>query len=204
MIAEGFMGLAVNPSVPVTSAKEFVDYAKARPGQINYASPGRGTPQHLAMELFKLSTSTDITHVHYKGMPAAIQDVVGGHVSATFVPIHIALPLAADKKIRLLGLASSERVDVAPGVPTLIEQGINGVDLDFWFGALAPAGTPLKFVERANSEINRIIRLPEIRKKMTAQGLRPVGGTVQEFAAFLPKDLAKWRKIVVAAKLGAE
>jgi len=103
-----------------------------------------------------------------------------------------------------LGLASSERVDVAPGVPTLIEQGINGVDLDFWFGALAPAGTPLKFVERANSEINRIIRLPEIRKKMTAQGLRPVGGTVQEFAAFLPKDLAKWRKIVVAAKLGAE
>jgi len=96
MIAEGFMGLAVNPSVPVTSAKEFVDYAKARPGQINYASPGRGTPQHLAMELFKLSTSTDITHVHYKGMPAAIQDVVGGHVSATFVPIHIALPLAAD------------------------------------------------------------------------------------------------------------
>jgi tripartite-type tricarboxylate transporter receptor subunit TctC len=204
MIAEGFIGLAVNPTVPANSAKQFVDFVKARPGRVNYASPGRGTPQHLSMELFKLSTGTDIQHVPYKGMPAAIQDVVGNHVSAAFVPIHIAVPLAKSNQIRLLAVASKQRVDVAPDVPTLNEQGIAGVELDFWFGVLAPAGTPRDFVDRANAEINRIIRLPHIKEKLTGQGLIPTGGSVQDFVDFLPKDLAKWRRIIEAAKLGEE
>ena len=202
--AEGYVALAVNPSVPAASATEFVDYVRARPSEVRYSSPGQGTPQHLSMELFKLATGTDITHVPYTGMPAAIRDVVGGHVSTTFVPIHIALPLAQAHKIRLLGVASQQRMDVAPDVPTLVEQGIKGVDLDFWFGVLAPAGTPPAFVERTNADINAIIQLPRIRTQMTAQGLRPIGGSVGEFADFIPRDLAKWRKIVVTSKLGTE
>lgn len=204
MIAEGFVGLAVNPSVPANSAKQFVDFVKARPGQVHYASPGQGTIQHLAMELFKMSTGTDIRHVPYKGMPQAIQDVVAGHVSAAFVPLHIAMPLASGNKIRLLAVASKQRVDVAPDVATLIENGISGVEPDFWFGALAPAGTPHDFVDRANAEINRIIREPHMKEKLLAQGMVPTGGNVKEFVAFLAKDLAKWRKIIEAAKLGEE
>lgn len=204
MIAEGFVGLAVNPSVPATSAKQFVDFVKARPGHVNYASPGQGTIQHLAMELFKLSTGADIRHVPYKGMPQAIQDVVAGHVSAAFVPIHIAIPLAEGNKISMLAVASKHRVDLAPDVETLIDQGISGVDLDFWFGVLAPAGTPPEFVDRANAEINRIIREPHMKGKLVAQGMVPTGGSVQEFVDFLAKDLAKWRKIIEAAKLGEE
>lgn len=203
-LAEGFVALAVNPAVPVASASEFVDYVKARPGEVRYSSPGQGTPQHLSMELFKLATGTEISHVPYTGMPAAIRDVVGGHVSATFVPIHIALPLARAHKIRLLGVASGQRMDTAPDVPTLDEQGIKGVELDFWFGVLAPAGTPPEFVQRANADINAIIQSPRIRTQMTAQGLRPTGGSVDEFAEFIPRDLAKWRKIVVTSRLGAE
>ena len=204
MIAEGFVGLVVNPSVPAASAQQFVEFVKTRPGQVNYASPGQGTPQHLSMELFKRSTGTDIQHVPYKGMPEAIQDVIGNHVSAAFVPIHIAGPLARSNQIRLLAVASKQRLDVAPDIPTLREQGISGVELDFWFGALAPAGTPHEFVDRSNAEINRIISQPQVRAKLTAQGMMPSGGSVQAFADFLPKDLSKWRTIIEEAKLRQE
>jgi tripartite-type tricarboxylate transporter receptor subunit TctC len=204
MVAEGSVGLAINRSMPVTSTKMFIDYVKAHPGQVNYASPGRGTPQHLAMELFKLATGIDVKHVPYKGSPAAIQDVVGGHVSAMFVPIHVGLPLAQDNQIRLLAVASKERVKVAPDTPTLLEQGIYGVEIDFWFGMLAPAGTPQETVARYNSAVNEIIRSPQIADKMTIQGLVPLGGSAEQFAEYIPKDLAKWRKVIEAAGLATE
>ena len=204
MVAEGFVGLAINPSIPVTSANDFIEYVKARPGQVNYSSPGRGTPPHLAMELFKLATGIDVKHIPYKGQPAAIQDVIGGHVSAAFVTIHVGLPLARDKRIRLLGVASKERLKVAPDIPTLAEQGIKNVDLDFWFGMLAPAGTPREIVARYNSTVNEILRSPPIIDKMTTQGLVPVGGTAERFAEYIPNDLAKWRRVITAAGITAE
>ena len=141
-LVDAFMALAVHPSVPATSAKDFVDYLKARPGELNYASPGRGTPHHLSMELFKLATGTDLKHVPYRGSAPAVQDLVGGHISAMFIPVHVGLPLAKDNQIRLLAVANKQRVSVAPEVPTLPEQGIAGVEVDFWLGMLVPAATP--------------------------------------------------------------
>jgi tripartite-type tricarboxylate transporter receptor subunit TctC len=203
-LVEGFMALAVHPSVPATSAQGFVDYVKARPGQVDYASPGRGTPHHLSMELFKLASGTDVKHVPYRGSAPAVQDLVGGHISAMFIPVHVGLPLAKDKQIRLLAVAYKQRVSVAPEVPTLPEQGINGVDLDFWLGMLAPAGTPRETVTRYNTVLNEILRSPPIVEKLTTQGFVSVGGTADDFGALVAKDLAKWRKVVKEAGISPE
>jgi tripartite-type tricarboxylate transporter receptor subunit TctC len=203
-LTEGFMALAVHPSVPATSAHGFVDYVKARPGQVDYASPGRGTPHHLSMELFKLATGIDVKHVAYRGSAPAVQDLVGGHIRAMFIPVHVGLPLARDGQIRLLGVAYKERVSVAPDVPTLPEQGIRGVDIDFWLGMLAPAGTPGEIVTRYNTVLNDILRSPQIAGKLTAQGFVGVGGTSVDFAALIARDLAKWRKVVREAGIAPE
>jgi tripartite-type tricarboxylate transporter receptor subunit TctC len=203
-LVEAFMALAVHPSVPATSAKEFVDYLKARPGQVDYSSPGRGTPHHLSMELFKLATGTDVKHVPYRGSAPAVQDLVGGHISAMFIPVHVGLPLAKDNQIRLLAVAHKERVGVAPDVPTLPEQGIKGVDIDFWLGMLAPAGTPPETVTRYNTVLNEILRSPPIAQKLTAQGFVGVGGTAVDFGGLIARDLAKWRKVVKEAGISPE
>jgi tripartite-type tricarboxylate transporter receptor subunit TctC len=203
-LTEGFMALAVHPSVPASSAKDFIEYLKARPGQVDYASPGRGTPHHLAMELFKLATGTDVKHVPYRGTAPAVQDLVGGHISAMFIPVHVGLPLAKDNQIRLLGVAYKQRVSVAPDVPTLPEQGINGVDIDFWLGLLAPAGTPPESVARYNTVLNEILRSPQIVDKLSAQGFVAVGGAAGDFGALIARDLAKWRKVVKEAGIAPE
>ena len=203
-LVEAFMALAVHPSVPATSAKDFIDYLKARPGQINYASPGRGTPHHLSMELFKLATATDAKHVPYRGSAPAVQDLVGGHVSAMFLPVHVGLPMAKDNQIRLLAVAHKERVSVAPDVPTLPEQGVAGVDIDFWLGMLAPAGTPAETVTRYNTVLNEILRSPKIVEKLTTQGFVAIGGTPGDFGGLIARDLAKWRKVVKEAGITPE
>jgi|SRR5581483_815170 len=203
-LTDAFMALAVHPSVPATSAKEFVAYLKARPGQVDYASPGRGTPHHLSMELFKLATGTDVRHVAYRGSAPAVQDLVGGHVSAMFIPVHVGLPLAKDNQIRLLAVANNTRVSVAPEVPTLPEQGITGVDVDFWLGMLAPAGTTPETVARYNAVLNDILRAPQIAEKLATQGFITVGGSASDFAALIARDLAKWRKVVKDAGIAPE
>jgi tripartite-type tricarboxylate transporter receptor subunit TctC len=203
-LVEAFMALAVHPSVPATSAKDFIDYLKARPGQVDYASPGRGTPHHLSMELFKLATGTDLKHVPYRGSAPAIQDLVGGHISAMFIPVHVGLPLAKDNQIRFLAVAHKERVSVAPDVPTLPEQGIKGVDIDFWLGMLAPAATPPETVARYNTVLNEILRSPKIVEKLTTQGFVGMGGTPGDFGGLIARDLAKWRKVVKEAGIAPE
>jgi tripartite-type tricarboxylate transporter receptor subunit TctC len=203
-LVDGFMALAVHPSIPANSAKEFIDYLKARPGQVDYASPGRGTPHHLGMELFELATGTDLKHVPYRGSAPAVQDLVGGHISAMFIPIHVGLPLAQDNQIRLLAVVSKERVNVAPEVPTLAEQGINGVDVDFWLGMLAPAGTPGEIVARYNTVLNEILRSPQIVEKLATLGFGGAGGTPSDFGELIAKDLAKWRKVVREAGITPE
>lgn len=203
-LTDAFMALAVHPSLPATSAQEFVAYLKARPGQVNYASPGRGTPHHLSMELFKLATGTDVKHVPYRGSAPAVQDLVGGHVGAMFIPVHVGLPLAKGNQIRLLGVANNTRVSVAPEVPTLPEQGIAGVDVDFWLGMLAPAGTAPETVARYNGVLNDILRSPPIAAKLSAQGFIAVGGTASDFAGLIARDLAKWKKVVKDAGISPE
>jgi tripartite-type tricarboxylate transporter receptor subunit TctC len=196
--------LVAHPSLPVNSAREFVDYVKARPGQLNYSSPGHGTPHHLSMELFKIATAIDIKHIPYKGLNVAVQDLVGGHVSAMFLPLPVSLPLAKAGKIKFLAVAEERRAGVAPDLPTLTEQGITGVDVGIWIGLLAPAATPRVAVDRYYTLVNEILQLPEIAGKMEGQGINIVGGSAAQFGALIEKDIAKWLRVVKEAGIGTE
>lgn len=202
-VATGSLALAVHPSVPVKSAGEFVEYVRARPGQLNYSSPGVGTPHHLAMEFFKLTAKLDIRHVPYKGSAGATQDLVGGHVSAAFQAVHVALPFLQSNQLQLLGIASKERAHVAPQVPTLIEQGLP-VEVDLWFGVLAPAGTAPAVVTRYNKEINEIIWIDLVKDKLAKQGLTVVGGPPEHLGDFIAQDIGKWQKVVREAGIAPE
>jgi len=199
----GVMALAVHPSVPAKSTKEFVDYVKARPGRIDYSSPGYGTPHHLAMELFKLASKTDLKHIPYKGTAGAVQDLVGGHVSAMFLPIHVSLPLVQGNEIRLLAVANDARVPAAPDVATLDESGFH-IDLDYWFGMLAPAGTPREIVERFNTLTNDILNDPPIAAKLGVQGMTIIGGPPERFADLIAREVVKWDRLLRAAGIVAE
>jgi tripartite-type tricarboxylate transporter receptor subunit TctC len=198
------IALVVHPSIPVTSAKEFVEYLKARPGQLNYSSPGHGTPHHLTMELFKLATGTSLQHVPARGSAPAVQDLVGGHVSAMFLPISVATPLAQSKQIKLLAVASPQRLKSAPEVPTLAEQGITGAEVVIWYGMLGPAGMPAETVQRYNTLVNEILRSPEVAEKMAKQSIVTVGGTVDEIRTFMADDVAKWLKTLKDAGIAPE
>jgi tripartite-type tricarboxylate transporter receptor subunit TctC len=202
-VANGTMALAVHPSVPARSAAEFIAYLKAHPGELNYGSPGIGTPHHLAMELFKLATKTDLKHIPYRGSAGATQDLVGGHVNAAFQAIHVIMPMAREGQVRLLGTAEKSRIAAAPDVPTLQEQGLTGFEVTFWYAVLAPAATPREIVARYNATINEILATPAVVEKLSKQGLIVTGGTPERLAAFLPAEIAKWQKVVQEAGIAA-
>jgi tripartite-type tricarboxylate transporter receptor subunit TctC len=203
-LATGSIVLAVHPSVPADTAQEFIQYAKARPGEINYGSPGFATPHHLAMELFKQATGTNLVHVPYKGTSNAMSDLVGNHVSAMFIPTHVALPHALANQIRLLGVASLERVPAAPAVPTLHEQGVTGFDVDLWFGLVAPAGTPAGTITRNNTVFNGFLQSPTMVAELAKQGLIASGGPPEVLRDLIVHDLVKWAKIIKDAGITAE
>jgi tripartite-type tricarboxylate transporter receptor subunit TctC len=202
-VATGSLGLAIHPSIPAYSTKDFIEYVKARPGQLNYSSPGVGVPHHLAMELFKLVAKVDMNHVPYRGTAGATQDLVGGHVSAGFQAVHVALPLVQNNQLRFLAVAGKERLRVVPDVPTFVEEGLP-VEVDFWYGVLAPAGTPPAIVERYNKEINDILRVPGIVEKLAKQGLMVAGGTSEHLGRFIVEDIVKWQKVIKEAGITAE
>ena len=203
-VATGSVALVVHPSLPAATVGEFVAYAKARPDQINYASPGRGTPQHLAMELLKLSAGISLRHVPYSGSAGAVRDLVGGHVNAMFLPLHTALPLAADKQIRLLAVGSAARSAQAPDVPTLNEQGVSGFDVDLWYGLLAPAGTSPEIVARYNKVLNEILAQASVREALAKQGMQVKGGAPGQLAELIAKDQPRWSKVVRDAGITPE
>ena len=198
------IALVTHPSLPVNSAREFVDYVKARPGQLNYSSPGQGTPHHLSMELFKIAAGIDITHIPYKALNIAVQDLVGGHINAMFLPLPVSLPLAKAGKIKLLAVAEGRRVSIAPDLPTLTEQGISGVEIGVWNGLLAPAATPREIIDRYNALVNEILQKPHIAEKMADQGINIVGGSSARFGGLIEKDLAKWLRVIKEAGINPE
>jgi len=200
----GVLALAVHPSLPATSMKEFIDYAKAHPNEIDYGSPGIGTPHHLAMELFKLSTKIDARHIPYRGSAGAVTDLLGGHVKSGFLAVHLALPLVQSNQVRLLGVASLERAKVAPDLPTLDAQGLSGFEVNLWYGLLAPAGTPRDVVMHYNAAVNEILREPKIVEALAKQGLTLAGGTPEQFGQFIASDAAKWQKVVKEAGITAQ
>jgi len=202
--AIGNLALVVNPSVPARSVTELVALAKAKPGELNYASPGSGTPHHLAAELFKLHFGVNIVHVPYKGSAGAVTDLLGGQVQVMFLPVHVALPQVQSGKLRMLASGGSRRSPVTPDVPSLAEEGITDIDVDIWYAMLGPPGLAKDQVALLNGEINAILRDPEVRDNLLKQGLNPLPGSPEDLSRMIANDLERWTAVVRAAKIEAD
>jgi tripartite-type tricarboxylate transporter receptor subunit TctC len=191
--------LVVNPAVAARTVKEFVEFVRARPGQLTYGSAGNGTPVHLSMELLKSIEHVDIVHVPYKGAGAAIPDLLGGQIAAMIPSAASVVPLVKAGRLRALAVTSRTRTAAAPDVPTMIEAGVPDYDAASWYGLLAPAGTPRAIIARLNAETVRVLRMSDVRARLVGQGLDPVGDTPQEFAAKIREEILKWGRVVQAS-----
>lgn len=196
--------LVVHPSVPARSVKELIALTKSKPGQINYASPGHGTMNHLAVELFKTVSGADLTHVPYKGTGPALADLLGGHVTVMFASTASARPLVMMGKLRALGISTAKRSPAMPEVAPIAESGVPGFHTASWGGLVAPRGTPAAIIAKLNSEIAAVIRQGDLRDKLAAQGFMPQTSTPQEFAAHIRSELVRFRKLVRVAGLPVE
>lgn len=196
--------VVVNPSVPATSIRELIALAKAKPGTLNYASGGTGTANHIAGELFKYMTGTDIVHVPYKGGGPALADVIGGQVQLLFNTMTSTVGFMNSGKLRALAVTGAKRSPSVPNLPTVAEAGVPGFDVGAWFGIVVPRGTPRPLVNKLSSEIVRITRQPEAREQFAAQGAEAVGSTPEEFGRHLRVEIDKWAKVAKAANMRAE
>lgn len=196
--------MVITPSHPAKTVAELVALAKAQPGKLSYASSGNGSAQHLAAELFKMRTGTDIQHVPYKGGALAVADVAAGHVPFYFGNMSAALPQARGGRVRALAVTSAARSPAAPDVPTLAEAGVPNCEISEWNALIAPAGTPPVVIARLHAEIARIMRLEEIKAKFADLGAAAIGSTPEELAAFLRVETAKWAEVVKAANIKVE
>lgn len=193
MEADGL--LVLHPSVPVKSVKELIALARARPGQLAYASAGNGTAAHLAGELFKSMAKIDLVHIPYKGNVPAITDLVGGQTSMLFATMPTALPLARAGKLHALAVTGAQRNPAAPELPAMAET-LPGFDVTNWIGIFAPAGTPSDIVTKLNAEITRIMRLPETQTRLANEGAKFRSNTPAEFGAFVKTEITKWGKVI--------
>lgn len=201
LIGSNNFALVVHRSLPVRDLKEFIAYAKARPGQINYASPGNGTHHHLCMELFKLKAGVDLVHIPYKGSAAATNDLLAGRVLVMFLPIHQALAMAKDGRIRVLGGTRRERHPLFPDLPSLQEQGVEGFDVDPWYAFWGPAGMPADIVANYNATLRRILGEPETRAALNRQGLLVRPTSPEELAKIAQAEYDMWAQVVRAANI---
>ena len=204
LIATGTLALVVHPQLPVRSVRELVQLAKRRPGELLYASPGNASAQHLAMELFKLETATHIVHVPYKGFAPAITDVMGGHVEMMIPSFQTAHPYVAGGRLRMLAVLSAARSSALPRVPTIGEQGLPRLEIESWYGAFAPAGTPAPAIARLNSGIAALLEQPDTREQLARQGMVAAGGAPERLSALLKAELARWSRVISAANIRAD
>ena len=188
--------LVVNASLPVGSAKEFVAYAKANSGKLAFGSGSNGSAGHLAGELFKVDTATDIVHVPYKGGAPATQGLLAGDTQFMFDNLANAMPQVKAGKLKALAVTTAGRSKLAPELPTMAEAGLPGFDISTWFGLLAPAGTPRPVIDKWNAEVVKILNSPDMRERLTAQGAEPAPTTPEEFAAFIRSEVLKYARIV--------
>jgi tripartite-type tricarboxylate transporter receptor subunit TctC len=197
--------LVVHPSLSTKSVAELIALAKARPGQLNYASAGVGSPLHLAAELFKWMTGTNLVQVTYKGGAPAVTATLAGETQVVFGSVTTTLQLAKAGRVRALAVTSAKRSPLVPDLPTVAEAGVPGYELVNWYGVLAPARTPKVIVSRLASELAQIMALPDIRERaLQNQGIEDVASTTEEFAAVLKNEVAKWRKLTKAIGIRAE
>jgi tripartite-type tricarboxylate transporter receptor subunit TctC len=191
--------LVVNPSLPVTTAKEFIAYAKANPGKLNFGSGSNGSAGHLAGELFNVETGARMVHVPYKGGAPATQALLAGDTMLMFDNLANAMPQVKAGKLRALAVTTAQRSKLAPDLPTMAEAGLPGFDISTWFGLLAPAGTPRDIIAKWNADVTRILSSPEMRERLLAQGAEPAPDTPEEFARMIDAELAKYARIVKAS-----
>jgi len=186
------------------SVDDLVKTARARPGALDYASPGIATPHHMAMELFKLQAKVSITHIPFSGTAGAVSAVLAGDVPLMFLPVHVAMAQVKGGRLVALAAAGDKRSSLAPDVPTLAELGFKGVEADLWYGMLAPAGTPAEIVARINADMRKALALPEVKTALSAQGMEIAPSSPDEMAALMKKDAARWAAVVKQAGIKAE
>ncbi len=204
MLATLPMLVLTNPSLPVNSISELIAYARANPGRLSYASPGVGTPHHLATELFKKTTGIDMVHVPYKGGAPAVTALIAGEVQVMFGVVATTLPHVKAGKLRALATAEARRIPMLPDLPTVAESGIEGFGVGIWFGIVAPSGTPAGVVAELSGETRRVLELPQIRERLLAQGFVISYQDPEEFRSAIAADYDKWGKVIRAVGVTAE
>jgi tripartite-type tricarboxylate transporter receptor subunit TctC len=204
LIAKLPLIMAVNADVPAQSVKDLIAQAKARPGELSFCSAGTGGAPHLAGELFKSLTGTELLHVPYRGSGPAVVDLVAGRITMMFDATPSLLPFITAGKLRALAAASPQRHRLLPDVPSFAELGYPGMDIALWYGVAAPGGTPAPIVQRLNAELIKILSTPDIRKSLTEQGADVQGGTPEEFVAFMRNESARWGTVVKRAGIKPE
>ncbi|SDC94686.1 Tripartite-type tricarboxylate transporter, receptor component TctC [Variovorax sp. CF079] len=193
------LALVVHPDFPAKDFKAFLAYVKANPGKVNYASPGNGSPHHLAMEMFKNRTGTFITHIPYRGAAPAMADVMGGQVPCMFLDLASGLPIMQGNKVRVLAIGSGARSKLLPEVPTLAEVGVPNSEVFAFQGILGPAGLPAPVVAKLNADLNRAFGVPAVQKRFSDFGMEAMPGTPQQFAALSRAESKRWGPIIKSA-----
>jgi tripartite-type tricarboxylate transporter receptor subunit TctC len=196
--------LVVGPESPFKSMKDLVAWGKAHPGQLSFGSSGNGGAPHFSGELFKSMASIDMQHIPYKGSTLAHPDLMSGRVSLMFDTLAATSAQIKGGKLRALAVTTPQRLPALPDVPTVAESGLPGYDTSTWGGLLAPAGTPKAVVAKLSAEVTRILALPDVRERMLAAGVEPVGGTPAQFTAFVGSEMVKWAKVAQAAGIQPE
>ena len=196
--------LVLNPSVQANTVKELVALAKARPGQLNYASVGQGSPNHMGMELLKALTGIDVVHVPYKGTGPAITDLIGGQVQLMFNSMPSVLPLVASGKLKALAVGSAQRSPAVPDIPTVAEAGVPGFENVTWYGMFAPAKTPRDIIVKLNKQVVQILAAPEMSQRLASQGAEPRSSTPEELTRFMQVESERWKKVIKVAGMKVE
>ena len=204
LLATGPVVIVTHPSVPARTVKELVALAKAKVGQLSYGTPGVGTSPHLAGELFQSVTGTKIVHVPYKGNPEALNDLIGGQLSIVFSGMPPVIPLVKAGRIRAIATTGDQRAAGLPETPTLAEAGYSGAGMVIWYGVVAPGATPREVIAKLHAEINKAMKLPDVRERFVALGADPATSSPEEFSALIRDEYARWSKLIRAANIKAE
>ncbi len=204
LIAQAPLLVVVHPSLPARNTRDLIALAKAKPGQLTYASNGAGGSSHMAVELFNMMTNTRMLHVPYKGLSPALTDLISGQVQVMFSSAVAMLPQVKSGRLRVIAMTGGKRSPALPDVPTVAESGVPGYETGSWYGVVMPAGTPKPIVARLGKEIAAIAKSPEINERLVEDAAIPAGSTPEEFGAFIRKELARWAKVVQQGRISVE
>jgi tripartite-type tricarboxylate transporter receptor subunit TctC len=196
--------IAVHPALPAKTVKELIALARARPGQLNYGSSGNGSASHLATEYFKLLSRTDMLAIAYKGTGPLVTDLIAGQTQLTITGVPPLAPHVQSGRLRGIAVANEQRVPMLPDMPTAIESGLPGYVVTTWFGPLAPARTPREIVVKMNAELMKVLQRPDVKERFRAEGIDAIGGTPEQFGAYIREEIARWAKVVKAANIRPE